>query len=104
MDTCSKGKVVIEREMAITHAEFYRLIGRTISDPSVLKMDKKAAVVSFPFAHGAITIHLNHQSSRKMGSLSLPLTVIRFEFHDLLKSDIGQYLQKFDITFQRGGG
>jgi len=94
----------LTREMAITHKEFYRLINKTIRNVAELKVNVDTSTVHFPYADGEVLIKLGNQSSRKIGSLSLPKTRINFEFHNLTRTETTRYVQKFDLTFRRGGG
>jgi len=95
---------VLKRDMAVTHAEFYRLINKTISYDDDLKINSCNSKVSFPYFNGEISINLAEQQIRKIASLSIDHTIITFEFKNLTKRDIEAYLHKFDITFQKGGG
>jgi len=104
MDFQSVENHIVEREMTISHAEFYRLIVRSIQKMSDVIINKNESIVKFPFCNGEITIELGNQTSRGIGSLILPVTVIKINFNNLSNDEIDEYLYKFNITFQRGGG
>jgi len=95
---------VLKRDMAVTHAEFYRLISKTINDKDNLKVDSTNSMVNFPFYNGDINIKLAEQQTRKIASLSIHHTIITFTFQKLTKNEIDRYLRKFDATFHKGGG
>ena len=96
--------IQLERDMAVTHNEFYRLITKTISNSELIKFDKINASVSFPFLRGEISISLEEQKIRKIASMKIDHTPMNFKFMKLSKDEIQTYIQKFDITFQKGGG
>jgi hypothetical protein len=90
--------------MAVTYDEFYRLINKTIKSDDKLTVDSNNSTVSFPFSDGEINITLGEQQTRKIASLSIQHMLINFKFQNLTKNEIELYLNKFDITFQKGGG
>ncbi len=96
--------VILKREMAVTHAEFYRLINKTIDGMNKSKLDQANAIVSIPLSSGKIVITLAKQGIRKIASLSIPQTMITFTFHNLTRNEIDTYIRKFDTTFHKGGG
>ena len=103
------GNVVTEsieltRDMAVTHDEFYRLITKTIINNDLVKIDFNNASVRFPFLNGYVDINLDNQKTRKIASLSIYHTPINFKFQGLTKLEIDSYFQKFNTTFQKGGG
>jgi hypothetical protein len=96
--------IELKRDMAVTHDEFYRLIIKTIIDGHLLKIDPENSSVSFPFLNGYVDINLDNQLTRKIASLSIHHTPMNFKFQGLTKEQIDTYLEKFNTTFQKGGG
>lgn len=96
--------VELIRDMAVTHNEFYRLIRKTIVDSDKIKIDSNNAMINIPFANGHVNIRLDKQKTRKIASLSISHTPVYFDFSGLSKKEIESYMQKFDMTFQKGGG
>lgn len=96
--------VLLKRDMAVTHVEFYRLIKKTIDNANNLSVDTANSLTRFPYANGEVIINLEKQQVRKIASLSIHHTIINFKFQNLTKNEIDSYLRKFDITFQKGGG
>tara|TARA_R110002072_G_scaffold122511_3_gene257151 strand:- start:23751 stop:24053 length:303 start_codon:yes stop_codon:yes gene_type:complete len=94
----------LKRDMAVTHDEFYRLIAKTISNSELIIFDKINSSVSFPFSKGEIHISLEEQKIRRIASMKIDYTPMNFIFKNLSKGEKQSYLQKFDITFQKGGG
>lgn len=96
--------IELKRDIAVTHNEFYRLITKTIINNDLIKIDVNNASVSFPFLNGYVDINLDNQQTRKIASLSIDHTPMSFKFRDLTKLEIDSYFQKFNTTFQKGGG
>ncbi len=96
--------IELKRDMAVTHNEFYRLITKTISNSDLLNFDKVNSSVSFPFSKGEISISLEEQKVRQIASMKIDHTPMNFKFMNLSKIEMQTYIQKFDITFQKGGG
>jgi len=96
--------IELKRDMAVTHNEFYRLITKTISNSDLLNLDKINSSVSFPFLKGEISISLEEQKVRQIASMKIDHTPMNFKFMNLSKDEMQTYIQKFDITFQKGGG
>ena len=92
------------RQLAITHADFYRLIGTTVFDPEQISIDKNNATAVLSFCRGEILISLDPEQSRTIGSLRLPATRIHFQFRHLDQSEISEYRARFARSFHRGGG
>ncbi len=96
--------VELKRDMAVTHSDFYRLITKTIPDSEELVFDKANSTVSLPFSKGEIRIVLEDQKIRKIASMTIEHTPMNFKFMNLSQDEIQTYIQKFDISFQKGGG
>ncbi len=96
--------IELKRDIAVTHNEFYRLITKTIINTNLVKIDFNHASVSFPLSNGHVDINLDNQQIRKIASLSIDHTPINFKFQGLTKLEIDLYFQKFNTTFQKGGG
>ncbi|GJM05876.1 MAG: hypothetical protein DHS20C09_18720 [marine bacterium B5-7] len=96
--------IELKRDMAVTHDEFYRLINKTISNSELLEFNIINSSVSFPFLKGEITIFLEKQKIRKIASMTIAHTPMNFKFMNLSKDEVETYIQKFNITFQKGGG
>ena len=90
-----------EREMGISHQEFYRLI------PVALKnIDYKISngQINASFAGGNIQIKPGSEHERKIGSLVLPVLHVVITFTDITSDESEQFLTIFSRAYQRGGG
>lgn len=96
--------IELKRDMAVTHDEFYRLVRTTISDAELINTDIINYMVDFPFKGGHISISLDEEQTRKLASLSIQHTPMKLIFNNITKNDIDAYLEKFDVSFHKGGG
>jgi len=64
-----------------------------------------ASSFELPAGKGSVTIDMEILPDRKItGLLSLPQANITLTMNGLSKDEQKQFLQRFDISFQRGGG
>ena len=91
----------VTREMAVTHREFFRLLPRVLPDNPVHTGDNTAVI---PLHGGEIHIMLAAESERRLGSLTLPVTLVTLHFSGFEADAIDDFLERFYRTFQKGGG
>ena len=87
--------------MAITHREFFRLL------PAAVKhMTYKITgnTIDISESEKSVIIELENESSRKIASLSLPITKLSIRFSGYDNHDINDFLKKFERAYQKGGG
>lgn len=87
--------------MSITHDDFLRTLRRLIEAHS---LTIEGAVARIDDAEGTITIRLAPETTRQIGSLSLPSVTVDFRFESMREADVDDFLQRFDTHFRRGGG
>ena len=93
--------VVIEKEMAVTHAEFFRSLPNALRGEECL-ID--GVSVRLSSASGTWTIELGFEGTRRIALLSLPRTQVKLIFEDYSETDRQNALERFDRAFQRAGG
>jgi hypothetical protein len=91
----------VVRQMGLTHEEFLRSL------PAATRgMDCRAKgdciLISNP--RQAIRIELGPVRLRSLGSLALPQTRVRVRFEGFSQKEREEFLRRFDLAFQRGGG
>jgi hypothetical protein len=92
---------LIDREMSITHDEFFRLLPKALKTRRYEILNN---VVYVTLGHGSITITLSPQTSRGIGSLVLPVTHVNFAVINCPDEISRMFFDEFDIAFQKGGG
>jgi len=92
---------IIEREMTITHADFFRLLPLAING---LEWHRNGNTVLIEDNHRTVCIVLEPEKIKEIGSLSLPITKIRIQCDGFTQEELRGFLQRFDLSYQRGGG
>ncbi len=91
-----------EREMSISHQDFFRLLPIALKNIDYEMTDNKQ--IHMQYAGGKIEIIPGVEHKRKIASLELPVLYIVFTFADISSGDISQFFADFSRTYQRGGG
>ena len=92
---------VIEKEMAVTHAEFFRSLQNALQGE---QCEIDGVSVRISSASGTWAIELGPEGRRKIALLSLPQTHVKLIFKDYTERDRKLALERFDRAFQRAGG
>lgn len=94
--------IVVTKDMGLTHREFYRSFAMMAGDWRWEASDNHVVTVDHP--DGPVTITLEPERRRKIALISMPSTIVRFEFaiHD--QASVDAFMKRFDTHFKRGGG
>tara|TARA_Y100001960_G_C14736193_1_gene860428 strand:- start:1154 stop:1450 length:297 start_codon:yes stop_codon:yes gene_type:complete len=95
------GLVVIEKEMAVTHKDFFRSLPNALQEEEC-NVDGYSVRISG--ANGIWNIELGPEGTRKIAHLSLPRTKVKLIFNNYSEMDLKKVLERFDRAFQRAGG
>ena len=87
--------------MTISHDEFVRLLPKAINNKQYNINGNKIFVSG---DKQSVEISLGEQTSRKLGNLKLPATIITIELTGYSIEEQEVFLQRFDLAYQRGGG
>lgn len=91
----------IEREMTITHADFFRLLPKVLAD---YQYRISGQTIYIKYLSGNVTIQLKPETTRKIGNLELPVTHITFQFENIATDQMQIFFEKFNRSYQKGGG
>lgn len=94
-------KVHLEREMTITPAEFMRTLKIAFAD-EIASCNSDGAELDVNGGH--VRLQLSPRPARTIGALRLPVTRVAVAFTGLNRSGRQYFLERFDRSFQRGGG
>ena len=89
------------REMTITHKDFLRLLPKAIGGLTYEKVDNTILIED---ELRTIQITLSCESSRKFGSINLPVTNVSIELKGFCDTSVKRFLSRFDLSYQKGGG
>ena len=91
----------IEREMTISHSEFFRILPKAVGTHRFQLADN---VITVSLAEGEICIILSTERVRKIGSFVLPVTDVTFQIKNVAENTKNEFFKQFDRSYQRGGG
>ena len=87
--------------MTISHAEFMRILETAFKQEfKTVRTDQRV----FGNAGGTINLRLSAESSKRIGSINIPVTELSMTFSDVTEDEIKDFIKRFDRAFQRGGG
>jgi hypothetical protein len=93
--------VVIKKEMAVTHADFFRSLPNAL-DGEICTITGTHVVLQSNA--GIWTIDLGAEGERRIALLAVPATPVTLTFDGYSDIDRQDALERFDRAFQRGGG
>lgn len=90
-----------EREMACTEAEWLRWLPQAIGEHHWKLQDKSAGV---RIGDGALGLQWQEAPPRVIALMRLPCLRVRFRFAGVDTPARDQFMKRFDLYMQRGGG
>lgn len=103
-------EMIIKKDMGYTRLEFLnqfkcfaehfaKTLNYTLDNDTItLHLDDKSNTDS------DLTIRFYEQAARSLGSLKIPRLSVQFTFNNYTELQQKQFFEKFDMSFQRGGG
>jgi len=92
---------MLTRDMGMTHSDFFRTFP-AVAGESSWQVERNIVTLQQP--RGTVTIRLGPQGERRIAGLSLPTTLLEFEFPHYPPADVEAFMSRFDRSFRRGGG
>ncbi len=92
---------VVEKEMAVTHGDFFRTLPRALGTSAYRKIGAK---VTHTDGDKRLEITLGPERTRRIAQLSVPVTDVTLEFSGYTDAEASAALKLFDRMFQKGGG
>lgn len=92
---------VIKKEMALTHADFFRIAPRALGSDNFKKSGAKVTLNDGP---KRLEITLGPERTRQIAQLSIPAIDVTLKFTGYAKAERVAALKLFDRMFQKGGG
>ncbi|MCW5700596.1 MAG: hypothetical protein KIT00_12220 [Rhodospirillales bacterium] len=93
--------VTIDKEMAITHRDFFRILPG-VFEGEPFRTDGNRIV--FEKGGRRLEIELSPEGQRRIALLTLPVTHVCLAFFGYGDAEMKSFLSRFDRSFQRGGG
>ena len=91
-----------EADMGFTHRELERGLTTAVAPYAISKISP----LKFEFRHDnyLVMLDLQPEKTRKIASISLPVTTIKLSFHGMPEEEYERFLHNFRRHLQRGGG
>ena len=99
--TGGDGIVSVDKEMSISHREFFRTLPRALGSDAY-RLDDGA--VRLDDGARRLEVVVGPEGERRIGLLTLPVTRVRLSFIGYGGTAAREALARFDRAFQRGGG
>ncbi len=93
--------VIVDKEMGLTHAEFFRVIRRALAGRAYVIEDNRVRIEEGP---RRLDITLSGEEERRIALVAIPVTRVRLSFTGYRPAETAETLARFDRWFQRGGG
>ena len=92
----------IEKEMGITHRDFYKELPNLLEGIPYRKDDD---TIKFQINNRTIEITLGLERVRELGlSIRLPVTPVALRFFECPEEEISEFIKHFNLKFMKGGG
>ena len=88
----------VVKDMALTRAEFVRLLPGAAGDAPVREVDGVFRVGD------VVSIALEALPTRRLGLFTIPAMRVTLRFHGGTDEDARDFVRRFDRAFQKGGG
>jgi len=93
--------VIIEKEMGITHSDFFRTIPRALGRDDYIKT---AGGVVLETDGRRLEISVGPEGERRIARMVIPRTQVTMMFSGYGEADIKGAVKRFDMMFKKGGG
>ena len=93
--------VTVEKEMALTHRDFFRIIPRALGTDD---FEKKPAGVVLEDGDKRLEVTLGPERSRRIAMMEIPACNVTLVFSGYGEEERASALHLFDRMFQKGGG
>lgn len=90
-----------EKEMGVTHAEFFRLLPTALGSEAYARNGNRVVLED---DGRRVAIELGVERQRQIALLSIPSTRIWLELSGFSDDDADAFVRRFERTYQRGGG
>ncbi|NCF09657.1 MAG: hypothetical protein GWP66_03145 [Gammaproteobacteria bacterium] len=92
---------LLEREMGLAHADFWRLLPQALGD---LAWRAEGDRVRVEHGTGWIEIALGVEGERRIALMTIPVTEVTMRWEGVSRERFDAFLARFDSYYRRGGG
>jgi hypothetical protein len=102
MKTDKEQPTIVQKEMGITHRDFYGEIPNLLSDIPYHHIEN---TIKFQLNRKNVEIILGPEGFRELSrSIRLPVTSVTLRFFDFSEEEVGGFIKHFNLKFMKGGG
>ncbi len=102
MDGNLESVTTVEKEMGITHRDFYKDLPNLLNG---IPYRQDSDTIKFRINNKAIEISLGPERVRELGlSFRLPVTPITLRFFEFSEEEMSDFIKHFNLKFMKGGG
>jgi len=102
MDGNLDSVTTVEKEMGITHRDFYKELPNLLNGIPYLQDDD---TIKFQINNKTIKITLGPERVRELGlSIRLPITPVTLRFFEFSEEEMIDFIKHFNLKFMKGGG
>ena len=94
-------RTVVTKEMAVTHADFFRTLPKALGSETFKKTDHG---VVLGVGKKVLAVSLGPERVRQVAGLKVPATDVTLSFSGYERTEIAAALRRFEQMFQKGGG
>ena len=87
--------------MTITHKDFFRLLPRALNGLEYSQDRNEIRVIN---DEKEVLIRISDEGSRQLGIMKLPRTKVEIELNGYITQEAEQFIYRFDLAYQKGGG
>ncbi len=93
--------IVVDKEMAVTHRDFFRILPQALGTKAFRKTGAK---VTLSDGEKRLEIALGAEGERRIANLAVPATRVTLTFSGYSDAGAADALKRFERMFQKGGG
>ena len=94
-------RTVVTKEMAVTHADFFRTLPKALGSETFKKTDHGVVLGA---GKKVLAVSLGPERVRQVAGLKVPATDVTLSFSGYERTEIAAALRRFEQMFQKGGG
>jgi hypothetical protein len=102
MNTETHRITTVEKEMGITHQDFYAEFSNLLKNSPY---QKTGNIIRFRYKEKEVEISLGPEAVRQIGpSVCLPVTHVTLRFSAFTEEEVSDFIKHFNLKFMKGGG
>lgn len=93
--------VLVEKDMGITHRDFFRIIGHALGTDDFEQWDSGVRLTQ---GDKTLEVTVGPEGQRKIALMVIPRTLVTLSFTNYSEESQKAAIKRFDMMFKKGGG